>query len=281
MTTISQRVIATAELLESILAQLPMRDLLKCQGVCRAWKTTIDSSPRLQEALFFKPSSVTRASPLSPPEGASPTLTCNDFQRNPLLESKFWPFFSKPTDMHHLFGEKDLLCMPWNKDELSRAAYNRAGASWRKMLLIQPASAIKDIELINLVQGGPEDSFQAAEEYIDPVTKGLRMGWVYDRCRAQAIDHMGQFMLRWQMLKSNELWAPRLIILQQKIMSCLLWMGEDPEEWAAMKSQDDPGLQINYRAYDEAVQGLYRRMNWWYRYVVQCPWYTTALGTHP
>ena len=46
------------ELLEAILEEVPPKDLLRCQRVCRTWKDTIDGSTKLQEALFFKAKSV-------------------------------------------------------------------------------------------------------------------------------------------------------------------------------------------------------------------------------
>ena len=45
----------TAELLESILHNLPTKDLLLAQRVCRQWKQAIERSPKLQRALFFLP----------------------------------------------------------------------------------------------------------------------------------------------------------------------------------------------------------------------------------
>ncbi|KAK6414388.1 hypothetical protein LTR81_011760 [Elasticomyces elasticus] len=42
------------ELLECILLNLPIRDLLFSQKVCRRWKAAVDSSP-IQKALFFRP----------------------------------------------------------------------------------------------------------------------------------------------------------------------------------------------------------------------------------
>jgi hypothetical protein len=52
----SQRVLATAELFEMILLGLPIRQLLiKIPLVCKHWQATIAASPKLQQALFFKP----------------------------------------------------------------------------------------------------------------------------------------------------------------------------------------------------------------------------------
>lgn len=46
----------TMELAEMILGEICMRDLLiSVQRVCKGWKSTIDASSKLQEALFFRP----------------------------------------------------------------------------------------------------------------------------------------------------------------------------------------------------------------------------------
>ncbi|PPJ58259.1 hypothetical protein CBER1_08272 [Cercospora berteroae] len=45
----------TAELLETILLQLPMRDIVRAQCVDRTFRDTIKESPSLQRALFLKP----------------------------------------------------------------------------------------------------------------------------------------------------------------------------------------------------------------------------------
>ncbi|KAK3623062.1 hypothetical protein LTR56_021815 [Elasticomyces elasticus] len=49
-----QEVLTLPELLECILLNLPIRDLLFSQKVCRRWKAAVDSSP-IQKALFFRP----------------------------------------------------------------------------------------------------------------------------------------------------------------------------------------------------------------------------------
>ncbi|KAK5138015.1 hypothetical protein LTR08_005812 [Meristemomyces frigidus] len=45
---------ATTELMEMILLRLPMKELLFAQAVCRFWKTVIEGSAKLQQALFFQ-----------------------------------------------------------------------------------------------------------------------------------------------------------------------------------------------------------------------------------
>ncbi|KAK5698014.1 hypothetical protein LTR97_006974 [Elasticomyces elasticus] len=49
----AQQVLHLPELLENILLRLPMKDLLFSQKVCRTWKAVVDTSPHIQEALFY------------------------------------------------------------------------------------------------------------------------------------------------------------------------------------------------------------------------------------
>lgn len=48
-------VLCIPELLETILIYLPMRDLISSNRVSKRFRDTIDHSPRIQRALFFKP----------------------------------------------------------------------------------------------------------------------------------------------------------------------------------------------------------------------------------
>ncbi|KAK5677252.1 hypothetical protein LTS10_010441 [Elasticomyces elasticus] len=49
----AQQVLHLPELLENIFLSLPMKDLLFSQKVCRTWKAVVDTSPHIQEALFY------------------------------------------------------------------------------------------------------------------------------------------------------------------------------------------------------------------------------------
>ena len=51
---VASRVFAIPELLESILLLLPTADILISQRVAKTWKTTIDGSKRLRQALFIE-----------------------------------------------------------------------------------------------------------------------------------------------------------------------------------------------------------------------------------
>ncbi|KAK4898591.1 hypothetical protein LTR27_003763 [Elasticomyces elasticus] len=46
------------ELLETILVNLPTRDLLFASRICKTWKSMVDLSPRIQRALFLKPGNI-------------------------------------------------------------------------------------------------------------------------------------------------------------------------------------------------------------------------------
>jgi hypothetical protein len=48
-------VLAMPELFEAILAQFTLRDLLLAEQVNHHWQHTINTSPTLQQKLFFQP----------------------------------------------------------------------------------------------------------------------------------------------------------------------------------------------------------------------------------
>ncbi|KXT01652.1 hypothetical protein AC578_2763 [Pseudocercospora eumusae] len=62
----TSKVYDTVELLESILLELPIRDVLLAQRVAKSWQQTISGSIKLQRSLFFKPMAVLTASQSGP-----------------------------------------------------------------------------------------------------------------------------------------------------------------------------------------------------------------------
>ena len=50
-----EKALQTPELLEHILFQLPTKDLLLAQRVCKFWQANIKASKKIQQALFFRP----------------------------------------------------------------------------------------------------------------------------------------------------------------------------------------------------------------------------------
>jgi hypothetical protein len=73
MTSAIERVFATPELLEAILIQLtPTNQLLRAQLISRLFHTTITTSPKIQQLLFFRPN---HGSPLPKAASAAETTT--------------------------------------------------------------------------------------------------------------------------------------------------------------------------------------------------------------
>ncbi|KAJ6506835.1 hypothetical protein C8R45DRAFT_797092, partial [Mycena sanguinolenta] len=113
-----ESVLATPELLELILSQLPMRDLLVTAiRISKTWHATT-LTPSLQCALFFLPS----------------LSSDSEHIQNPLLAATFPSFFaarSMRCRVRTLMDQE----LPWGK---ASDAFKRAEASWRRMLLTQP-----------------------------------------------------------------------------------------------------------------------------------------------
>ncbi|KAK3654953.1 hypothetical protein LTR56_003811 [Elasticomyces elasticus] len=80
-----QQVLALPELLEHILLQLPMRDLLLSQKICKDWKHAIESSPSIQRALCFAPGTQADVDELRNDENILTIFTDAGIAPNPLL----------------------------------------------------------------------------------------------------------------------------------------------------------------------------------------------------
>ncbi|KAK5119514.1 hypothetical protein LTR85_007614 [Meristemomyces frigidus] len=137
------RVLGTAELLEMILLRLPMKDLLFAHAVCRQWKSTIDDTARLQQALFFRSAtpepvefhyqeayvnsdgvSVRKGYWATAADGKKPVRV----SPNALYAAHQWPFLW-------------IYAASWQAKDLDRKdieAFLRPEASWRRMLVAQP-----------------------------------------------------------------------------------------------------------------------------------------------
>ena len=136
MTSTCDRVISTTELLEAILTHLPPTSLLQAQRISRFFHRTINTSPKLQQLLFFR---------------AEPGRDVEDFVINPLLQQHFAPWFP-PFHGHRNY---DLLKeMPWAQSPSTRAVYLHAEASWRRMLPMQPAPKTLAVQYLEHCQTG-------------------------------------------------------------------------------------------------------------------------------
>ncbi|KAE8146652.1 hypothetical protein BDV25DRAFT_143482 [Aspergillus avenaceus] len=118
----TETALSTPEILEMILLQVDLRTLLtSTQRVCKFWTSTIQTSPLIQEALFFKPTSNTQS-------------FNGRVIYNPLLAQAF-PLATPPKPkikMAYRYHEMDMI-----KNQ-KKHQYMRKEASWRRMLLRQP-----------------------------------------------------------------------------------------------------------------------------------------------
>ncbi|KAJ5635159.1 uncharacterized protein N7484_008472 [Penicillium longicatenatum] len=172
------KVLTTPELLEIILLHLDTRTLLvSAQRVCQTWTALIQSSPAIQQALFFRPFTPKPKKDKWHAESIWNYVLPSPFKKdtkldqgsineckishtrpiyNPLLVQAFRPFFpsvheypfihdneGKVTETEHEGKEKKKNTFSFKTlDMLSspqkKSAYMRKEASWRKMLLRQP-----------------------------------------------------------------------------------------------------------------------------------------------
>ncbi|KAF2178603.1 hypothetical protein K469DRAFT_467003, partial [Zopfia rhizophila CBS 207.26] len=158
------RVLNTPELLEAILAQLPPRDLLRAQCISCSFRDTIQASPTLQQALFFRP---------------APVKEPGVWTINPLLQDLFLPWRVFPETNWDLPEYATLELLDWNCSPETVAAFQHPSASWRRMFLIQPPS--KKLAVIRHVHKRGGDSISRGElSFESNENDGVRMDALYD-----------------------------------------------------------------------------------------------------
>lgn len=178
--TSQRRILDTPEILESILLQLPIRDLLvSAQRTNHAWHNLISSSPAIQEALFFQERR--RNSGL-------------ETSFNPLLQASFAPWFKKAHEEEEPRRIPGIVFqnLDWNRSDAKREAYSRKEASWRKMLPVQPA--VKRLEVIKYTSsmGGTFECNGEAN-----FEEGVRMGVLYDLAQNETRRPITKVGVRW------------------------------------------------------------------------------------
>ncbi|KAJ6506831.1 hypothetical protein C8R45DRAFT_512263 [Mycena sanguinolenta] len=165
-----ESVLATPELLELILSQLPMRDLLVTAiRISKTWHATT-LTPSLQRALFFLPSS---------------SSSDSEHIQNPLLAEAFPRFFAArlmPCCARTLIDQE----MPWGK---ASDAFKRAEASWRRMLLTQPPVLAMEMKQTHSLR---------VRHAILRYPEGLRMGVLYDLGIQFVHRTAASFNIRWR-----------------------------------------------------------------------------------
>ncbi|KAL4918309.1 hypothetical protein BDW62DRAFT_200935 [Aspergillus aurantiobrunneus] len=167
-----------------------MADLLvSAQRVSKYWLGIITESIRLQQALFFVPiappvkPSLTYKTSIDDNPHSLPNAYRNEIVAtfNPLLRRHFGSLF------FHRHGHADL--------DRRRNAFTRSGASWRRMLVAQPAPpglgyVWQHIERrLAYVQKGYIDTYSTRPQPPSPSEVGLRFGVLYDLVQYHAGHH--------------------------------------------------------------------------------------------
>lgn len=198
MSCAGERLALTPELMELVFVNTDFRTLLVSgQRVCKTWRDIIRESHEIQRAMFFEP-----VDPTADREAAQQSQTVN-----PLLAKIFPPFFKtapkrglglleyytkvvsadyghdqkpfafmdyEPVRVRSGNGRSTRLVAPWSK----REAFLRAGASWRRMLVQQPAAP--NVGYIE-VRGPGERVFYSDIIEPKPGAHGaVTMGMLYD-----------------------------------------------------------------------------------------------------
>ncbi|KAJ7688207.1 hypothetical protein B0H14DRAFT_3533436 [Mycena olivaceomarginata] len=166
MSTLAQvQVISTTELLEHILAELPLRDLLvSAPLISKIWRA-VTFSPTLQHVLLFD----TLVPAFASSERKNNTAACP--------------------------GNTDsLTAMPWAR---SPEAFKRAEASWRRMLVTQPPVQSVVIKQTSYGPAGESDRQGALNDV------ALRMGALYDLTVSLIDDDSMFFRIEWSNANSN------------------------------------------------------------------------------
>jgi hypothetical protein len=181
-----ERAFHIPEILETILLQIPLRNLLvDAQRVNNTWHSTIQCSPALQRFLFFEPRPRNES---RPPEF------------NVLLTGAFPPFFNRNSDVEESpkWTQEILSRMDWNGSPTKRDAYSRKEASWRRMLVVQPP-----VLRIDIFKSWSSMTGMGKVKGRVAVPKGLMMGLLYDLVEEEV--HAGttfqstDFDLQWRL----------------------------------------------------------------------------------
>jgi hypothetical protein len=251
-------VFSTTELVEAILLQLDMKTLLvSAMRVNKMWCGTINNSPSLQQALYFKP-----MAPRSPnPSGSYSHIDCQDSSSgshepwptlNPLLVYTFGPcFFDLYGKLAYLRRAKSFYLMPWTdrarqalakgektheystsypvkmdaetarEEQVARRPFTRRGASWRRMLVSQPPP-----HRLGHMEVNPENIWVELENVptavIDAsvIGEGLRMGQLYDMIQYWAGHHKEHSL--WFRVHWHQFLEPSTTKLSREIAESML-----------------------------------------------------------
>lgn len=162
---------AITEIAENILSQLCLKDLLLAQRVSKSWRDLIQSSPRLQQDLFFRPREAKGSA-----DGTRTRVL------NPLLVEHMPLWFSRGKNV----WRQRVTDVPW-AETVARLAFMRKEASWRNMLITQPPLTVFELVHRTHAMGGDSLAVGSLEQ-----ADGVRMGLAYDKA---AEGHRGDSCL--------------------------------------------------------------------------------------
>ncbi|CZT18393.1 uncharacterized protein RCC_04237 [Ramularia collo-cygni] len=126
----------TMELAEMILGEICMRDLLiSVQRTCKQWKSIIDASYRLQEALFFRPINKKRLVYCGNTEDERISVVVDRKLIADVPEEASNPIYEHPIVTNKCSKIRKYNPFP------ARQAMDHPQASWRRQLITQPPLA--------------------------------------------------------------------------------------------------------------------------------------------
>jgi hypothetical protein len=308
------------ELLEDIFLRLdPTTLLTTCQRICKAWHAAIAGSPALQQRLFFEPLPVGAfpSPPLTWPVplagGYGPYMEQLARFQNPLLKRFFGPLFFD--GIERLNRADAFPRMPWARPLSARAfshqpastlarylepaavaaakaatarrreIFMRKNASWRRMLVTQPAVMMLGVERSERTPEGTsgwrglldlspvvseEERAARMKGRVPPLhplavtpTGGLRMGLLYDLVEHHAGVHEFEslfFRVVWGQITtppphSNSYRVQKKLLKHTPVVIELLHSNyprldpqpNDPEAFRQFKSEDFCEAKVEMR----------------------------------
>lgn len=156
----AHRVLSTTELLCSIAAHLPPKDILTTGTVCRDWRAALAADPTIQEALFLKPREIREvfAHDLDILDPQSPVFIqeCTIIgDVNPWISEILGPVYG-------LFSVHPFI----------NAEFQSRGGLWREMFVTQPPCKAVNVSTLS--------SFLLDQHTVFEREAGIKVGELYD-----------------------------------------------------------------------------------------------------
>ncbi|KFY34522.1 hypothetical protein V494_06699 [Pseudogymnoascus sp. VKM F-4513 (FW-928)] len=186
MSSAATLVLSIPELLQNILTHLPLSTLLLIAPlISRTWQDAILSSPVLQQQLFFAPAPMTAPRTVNPLLAAKfPALFDNphfekQYKMPHSTQSRYAPFryMMNRYMRRYVIKMEEVWEMECFSGDEARKAYFYPGASWRRMLVVQPpVSATGTRDGVEAGGVGKEDLTMGAlfEEMVQVVRASAR-----------------------------------------------------------------------------------------------------------